>query len=289
DVGRASLKRVTEFNESWREGLRLSEPEEVWLETPDGTKVHVWLLLPPGKPEKKARAKPHSAVLEIHGGPHAQYGWAFFHEFQVLAAAGHAVAYSNPRGSKGYGEAHTAAIHHRWGDKDWQDIETVIEWMKRHPAIDPERMGVMGGSYGGWMTNWVIGRCHEFRGAITDRSIVNWFSAGATADFPLNARAYFGGPGWGSWESNRTLWEQSPLSSFDQVQTPTLIIHSEGDLRCPISEGEQVFHALKARGVECRFVRYPAETSHGMSRNGPPDLRLHRLGEILRWWEQKLG
>jgi dipeptidyl aminopeptidase/acylaminoacyl peptidase len=286
NLSKEKIEPMTAFNDEWTAALKLAEPEEHWLETPDGTQVHTWLMMPPGK---RAKGEALPAVLEIHGGPHAQYGSAFFHEFQVLAAAGYAVVYSNPRGSKGYGEAHTAAIHHRWGDKDWQDIQTVLAWMKADPRLDSSRMGVMGGSYGGWMTNWVIGHTTEFKAAITDRCISNWLSAGATADFPLNARGYFGGPGYGPWEDNRELWEQSPISCFDKVETPTLIIHSEGDLRCPIEQSDQVFYALRSRGVECRYVRYPLSTSHGLSRNGPPDLRLHRLGEILAWWKEKLA
>lgn len=275
---------LTSFNRPLLDELKLSEPEEHWVESTDGTQVHTWVL----KPVDYLAPKRYPAVLEIHGGPHAQYGWTLFHEFQVLAAQGYVVVYSNPRGSKGYGEAHCAAIRGDWGNKDWEDVQAVTRFVQHLPYVHPGQMGVMGGSYGGYMTNWVIGHTKAFRAAITDRCVSNMVSMGGSSDFPFNKDGYFKGICWGDLEQIRELWRQSPLAYFEGVTTPTLIIHSEGDLRCNVEQAEQVFTALQMQGVESRFVRYPPNTFHGMSRNGPPDLRLHRLGEILRWWERHL-
>ncbi|MCL6623111.1 MAG: S9 family peptidase [Fimbriimonadales bacterium] len=272
---------LTDFNGPFLNTRELSEPEEHWVTSEDGTKVHLWVLKPPGL--KRGERVP--AILEIHGGPHAQYGVPFFHEFQLLAGRGYAVFYSNPRGSKGYGEAHCSAIRGDWGNKDWQDIQAVIRFMQKQPYVDSMRMGVMGGSYGGYMTNWVISHTDVFRAAITDRCVSNLLSMAGTSDFPHIRDQYWEGS---PWDRPEKLWNCSPIKYFGKVKTPTLIIHSEGDLRCNIEQAEQVFAALKLRKVPARFVRYPAETSHGMSRSGPPDLRIHRLKEILQWWEKYL-
>ncbi|MBC8063563.1 MAG: S9 family peptidase [Chlorobia bacterium] len=288
-TGKMAAKIKTNFNGPFHEEVKLSEPEEFWLEsTPnkDGSEsqLHGWVI----KPINYLEPKRYPAVLEIHGGPHTQYGWAFFHEFQLLAAQGYVVVYTNPRGSKGYGENFCGAIRQDWGNKDWEDIQTVTRWMQQQPYISPGQMGVMGGSYGGYMTNWVIGHTHEYRAAITDRCVSNMVSMAGSSDFPFNKDGYFKGVAWSTHDKIKDLWEQSPLAYFENVKTPTLVIHSVGDLRCNIEQSEQVFSALQQEGVESRFVRYPVTTSHGMSRNGPPDLRLHRLGEIVKWWEKHL-
>jgi len=288
-TGKMTAKLLTNLNGEFHDEIKLSEPEEFWLDsTPrkDGaeSKLHGWVM----KPVDYLEPRRYPAVLEIHGGPHTQYGWAFFHEFQLLAAQGYVVVYTNPRGSKGYGEVHCAEIRGDWGHKDWEDIQTVTRWMQHQSYIHPGQMGVMGGSYGGYMTNWVIGHTHDFKAAITDRCVSNMVSMAGNSDFPFNKNGYFKGVAWGSHDQIKELWEQSPIAFFEDVKTPTLIIHSVGDLRCNIEQGEQVFTALQQQGIESRFVRYPVSTSHGMSRGGPPDLRLHRLGEIVNWWNRHL-
>ncbi|MBS1717712.1 MAG: S9 family peptidase [Armatimonadetes bacterium] len=284
DVKSGKETTLTHLNKAFHEEVKVSEPQEVWLEAEDGWKVHAWVI----KPTDYLEPKRYPAILEIHGGPHAQYGWTFFHEFQVLAAAGYVVVYTNPRGSKGYGEAHCKAIHGNWGDRDWADIQAATKWMQNQPYIHPGQMGVMGGSYGGYMTNWVVGHCKDFKAAITDRCVSNLVSMAGSSDFPLVSDRYWPGYFFGDIAKIQELWKQSPIAYFDKVDTPMLIIHSEGDLRCNIEQSEQVFMALKAQNVEARFVRYPQTTSHGMSRMGPPDLRLHRLHEILNWWKKHL-
>ncbi len=283
-TGRMVPQVRTNFNGAFHDEVKVAEPEEFWLDSTDGSKLHTWVI----KPIDYLEPRRYASVLEIHGGPHAQYGWVFFHEFQVLAAAGYVVVYTNPRGSKGYGESHCAAIKGDWGNKDWEDMQTVTRWMQHQPYIHPGQMGVMGGSYGGYMTNWIIGHTDEFKAAITDRCVSNMVSMSGNSDFPFNKDTYFKGCPWGDLEDIRELWRMSPISYFKNVKTPTLIIHSEGDLRCNVEQSEEVFVALQMQGIDSRFVRYPQNTSHGMSRGGPPDLRLHRLGEILSWWDRHL-
>jgi acylaminoacyl-peptidase len=278
-TGRMVPKVLTNLNGAFHDEIEVLEPEEFWLDSTDESKLHGWVIKPSGYLEPRR----YPATLNIHGGPHTQYGWAFFHELQLLAAEGYVVVYSNPRGSKGYGEAHCAAIRGDWGTKDWDDMQTLIRWMQHQPYIHPGQMGVMGGSYGGYMTNWIIGHTQDFKCAVTDRCVSNMVSMAGNSDFPFNKDGYFRGVAWGDLEEIRELWRQSPIAYFQNVTTPTLIIHSEGDLRCNIEQSEQVFTALQQQGIESRFVRYPANASHGLSRGGPPDLRLHRLGEYVEW------
>lgn len=277
------VRRLTAFNEPVLRELEIAVPEPHWVTTPDGARVHTWVLLPPGF--KKRGGKKIPAVLEIHGGPHAMYGVGYFHEFQTLAAAGHAVVFSNPRGSKGYGRDHCAAIHGKWGAADWVDIQAVTRFMAEQPWVDAKRLAVMGGSYGGYMTNWAIGHSDAYAAAITDRSVSNLVSMSGSSDFPLIPDVYWEG---NFWDRPEALWAQSPIQYMGKVKTPTLIIHSEGDLRCNIEQGEQVFTLLQYLGVPSRFVRYPSSTSHGMSRSGPADLRIHRLQQILGWYAKYL-
>ena len=225
------VKVLTSFNAPVLKEIEISAPTETWVRSKDGTKVHTWCLKPAGS---KA-GKKYPAVIEVHGGPHAQYGWAFFHEFQLLAAQGYVVFYSNPRGSKGYGEKFCAAIRRDWGNKDWADVSAVKAHVFKQPFVDKKRVGIMGGSYGGFMTNWAIGHTQDFVAGITDRCVFNWLSMAGNSDFPLNRDGYFGGCAWGPISNIKELWRQSPSAYFDKVTTPCLIIHSEGDLRCRCS------------------------------------------------------
>jgi dipeptidyl aminopeptidase/acylaminoacyl peptidase len=283
-VGRRSLRmrRRSDCNGPILSELEISEPQSHWVRSTGGARVQVWSMRPPGL--RRGRRVP--AVLEVHGGPHAQYGLSFFHEFQLLAARGYAVFFSNPRGSKGYGQKHCEAIRGKWGEADWDDIQAVTDFLARLPFVDRKRLGIMGGSYGGYMTNWAVSHTDAFRAAITDRCVSNLVSMFGTTDLPEEPDRYWEG---NAWDRPEELWRQSPLKYFGSVRTPVLIIHSEGDLRCSIEQAEQVFTALKLRRVPVRLVRYPASTSHGLSRNGPPDLRLHRLEQILAWWKKHLG
>lgn len=273
---------LSDVNGALFSGLSLSAPKASWVTSADGTKVHTWVMLPPGASPKRKRA----TVLEIHGGPQTQYGYSFFHEFQLLAANGYAVVYSNPRGSKGYGQAVTAGIHHAWGSKDWEDVHAVTEWMAGQPFCDAARMGVMGGSFGGYMTLWAIGHSKAYKAAIADRCVSNMVAMWGSSDVYIWPDGFFPG---NTWSETEALWDMSPLKYLGNVKTPTLLIHSEGDLRCNVAESEQVHAALTIRGVPVRFVRYPRNTSHGMSRGGPPDMRIHRVNQIVAWWKRWLS
>ena len=280
-AGSVKSRKLSSLNSKLFRELELSAPQEAWVQSADGNDVHVWWI----KPAKSKNGKKLPAILQVHGGPHAMYGVGFFHEFQLLAAQGYAVFFSNPRGSKGYGRDHCSAIRGAWGGADWRDIQAVTEFMKKQPFVDRKRMGIMGGSYGGYMTNWVIGHCCDYKAAITDRCVSNLVSMFGTSDFTDAPDTYWPG---NSWDKPEKMWEMSPLKYLGNCKTPTLIIHSEGDLRCNVEQAEQVFTVLKLNNVKTRFVRYPSSTSHGMSRGGPPDLRLHRLHQILDWWRKNL-
>ena len=213
-------------------------------------------------------------MLYVHGGPHLQYGNALFHELQWLAAQGYVVAYANPRGSKGYGEAHTRAIKGDWGGPALADLEAVTDEAIRRGYADPDRLAIMGGSYGGYMTAWAVGHTDRFACAIADRLVGNLHSMSGTCDFPWSHGTYYRG---NAWDDPSDLWRHSPLAFAGRINTPLLIIHSDGDLRCPVGQAEELFAALRLQKKPVEFVRYPAETSHGLSRSGPPDLRLDRL------------
>lgn len=277
--GALQPRRITGFNDELLSELELAKPRDRWVKAADGTRVHTWVMRPPGaKAEKRT-----PGILQVHGGPHALYGWTFFHEFQVLAAKGWTIVYSNPRGSKGYGRDHCHAIHGTWGGEDWVDIEAVTGFMKKHKGIMTRRIGIMGGSYGGYMSNWAVAHSDDYVAAITDRCVSNMVSMMGSGDFLHDTDSYWNG---NPWDRPEQLWDQSPINHFKGVTTPMLIIHSEGDLRCNIEQSEQIHTALVVQNVPCRFVRYPRATSHGLSRGGPPDMRLHRLGEIVAWWKK---
>jgi dipeptidyl aminopeptidase/acylaminoacyl peptidase len=224
-------------------------------------------------------------VLYIHGGPAAQYGRTFFHEFQVLAANGYVVLYTNPRGSLGREETFATCIAGDQGSVDYQDLMAAVDFAKTLSYIDTDRMAVVGGSYGGFMANWIIGHTKRFRCAIAERSIANRHSSVGCNDFPPMPDGHWEG---NPWDRPEKLWQQSPLRLAANMETPLLLIHSEGDLRCPISQAEQLYSALKKLAREVVFVRYTRETNHGLSRNGPPDLRIDRLNRITKWLDKYL-
>ena len=274
-------KVLTRLNRELLNGIDLGEIEEVWFKGSDGNDLQGWILTPPGFD----REATYPSILEIHGGPITQYGYFFMHEFYVLAARGYVVSFSNPRGGQGYGDAHRRAIGNRWGTVDYDDLMAWTDLVASRSYVDPERMGVTGGSYGGYMTNWIIGRTDRFAAAVTQRSVSNLTSMWGSCDFNWAFQENLGKvPPWVDVEN---YWKQSPISGFANVKTPTLVIHSEGDLRCAIEQGEQVFVALKLLGVETEMIRYPDEP-HGLSRGGRTDRRIDRLERIVGWFDRFL-
>ena len=275
--GRAAERRLTRVNQTVLDQVLLSAPERFTYQGADGWPVEGWVM----RPAEFRDGVRYPAVLQIHGGPHGAYGEAFFHEFQLLAAEGFAVVYTNPRGSQGYGQQFTAATHHDWGGKDYEDIMRGLDdAIARFSFIDPTRLGVAGGSYGGFMTNWVIGHTDRFKAAVTMRSISNNLSQWGTSDLAF-MKGFWEFPG-DPWQAPTWYWEHSPLAYVERITTPLLILHSEQDLRCPIEEAEQLFAALKKLRRETMFVRFPNE-SHDLSRVGQPSHRVERLRWIVTW------
>jgi len=271
----------TGINSTLLDLINVSEPVEIKFKSFDDTLIQGWLL----KPQNFDSNIKYPLILYIHGGPAAQYGNTFFHEFQVLASNGYIVCYTNPRGSLGREEEFATCIQGNWGDLDHKDLMAAADYVSRLPFIDEDRMAVVGGSYGGYMTTWIIGNSQKFRCAISERGISNRHSAVGSNDFPPMPDGYWDGNPWNRPEK---LWQQSPLRFAGTIKTPLLIIHSEGDRRCPISQAEQLFSALKKLDREVVFLRYPLETGHGFSRNGPPDLRVDRLKRIVNWLDKNL-
>jgi len=280
--GAAREQRLTTLNDELLNGIALSRPERFAYEGADGWPVEGWVMRPAGFQEGQR----YPTILQIHGGPHGAYGEAFFHEFQMLAAEGYAIVYTNPRGSQGYGQRFTAATQHDWGGKDYEDIMRGLDAaLARFPFLDPDRLGVAGGSYGGFMTNWVIGHTDRFKAAVTMRSISNHLSQWGTSDLAF-MKGFWEFPG-DPWEAPTWYWDRSPLAYVANIKTPLLILHSEMDLRCPLPEAEQLFAALKKLRREVVFVRFPGE-SHDLSRNGKPAHRLERLRWIVQWFADHL-
>jgi dipeptidyl aminopeptidase/acylaminoacyl peptidase len=273
------LRTLTCLNGELFGARYIAAPEHVAFEGADGWKIEGWLLKPRGfDPSRKW-----PLVLEVHGGPHTAYGHSFFHEFQVLAGRGYAVLYTNPRGSHAYGATFVKACVGDWGGNDYEDLMAGVDHMLATGWVDADRLYVTGGSYGGFMTNWIIGHTDRFRAAATQRSISNNVSAFGTSDI-----------GWHFWEfelGSATPWRdrdrlvtRSPLEYVTNVRTPLLILHAERDLRCPIEQAEQLFTALKVLGKEAVFVRFP-EDNHDLTRSGKPLHRVEHCRRIADWFD----
>jgi len=281
------MRCLTEMNKGLLKDLRLIEPEEFWFTASDGAKVQGWIVKPRGF--KKGVKYP--TVVEIHGGPHSAYGFSLGpaeHEFQVLADHGFAVVYTNPRASTGYGESF-ARISGHWGERDYQDIMEAVDYVVgAYPFVDGERLGVAGGSYGGFMTNWVVGHTDRFRAAVTMRSISNWYSFHGSSDIGWMSLPTME-MGWGKdpWDNLQVIMEKSPITYVKNVKTPLLILQSEEDYRCPMEQAEQLFAALKKLKRTVELVRTPGE-SHELSRSGKPKHRVERLQHIVRWFDTYL-
>jgi dipeptidyl aminopeptidase/acylaminoacyl peptidase len=215
----------------------------------------------------------------------AMYGRSFFFEFQLLAAHGYAVVYANPRGSTGYGRHFSDAVNNDWGGKDWQDLQAGLDAAIARGGLDPDRLGVAGGSYGGYMTNWAISHTDRFKAAVTMRCVSNMAVMFGTSDLGWYLMDEFAGAV--PWKDLDRIMERSPITYVDRIHTPLLILHSDNDLRCPISEGEQMFTALKFLGREVRMMRFEGQT-HDLSRNGHPRSRVIRLGAILDWFRDHI-
>ena len=273
----ASEQKITRFNDGWLSAVTLMPAERLTWTVEDGTEIEGWVVKPVGY--RPGGSYP--MVLKIHGGPHSAYGNTFFPAFHVLSAAGFFVLYANPRGSSGYGHDFRYATRGQWGIVDREDYLAGVEAaLAAYPEIDANRLGVSGGSYGGFMTNWLTATTDRFHAAATSRSISNWESWWGTSDAQrLTEYEFYGTP----WEQRDLYRRLSPISYVENVTAPTLIIHSENDYRTPIGDGEQWFMSLKKLGVPVEMVRYP-RSSHGLSRTGEPWLLVDRLARIRSWF-----
>ena len=272
--------RLTGFNDELCGELQISRPEPLSV-TSDGWEINGAVIKPAGFEEGKS----YPAVLEIHGGPFGAYGLAYYHEMQVLASRGYFVFYCNPRGGDGRG-SEFAELRGKLGTIDYDDIMAFTDKvLESYPMIDRARLGVTGGSYGGYMTNWIIGHTDRFAAAVSCRSISNWLAQNLYTDIGL---------GYGEeivqgdvWNGPEGVWEQSPLKYADRAKTPTIFIHSDRDFRCYMGEGLQMYTALQKFGVDTRFCLFHGE-SHGLSRGGKPRNRVTRLSELAGWMDKYL-
>jgi len=273
------MTTVTDVNGVLLSARFIAAPERVEFTGADGWKIEGWILRPRGfDPGKKW-----PLVLEVHGGPHGAYGHGFFHEFQMLAGRGYAVLYTNPRGSHAYGEKFSTACVGDWGGKDYEDLMAGVDHALTLGWIDPKRLYVTGGSYGGFMTNWIVGHTDRFRAAATQRSISNNISAFGVSDIGWHFWEHEMGDA-SPWKDPAKLVERSPLTYAPKVKTPLLILHAERDLRCPIEQAEQFFTALRLHGVETQFVRFP-EDNHDLTRGGKPRNRVEHAQRIADWFD----
>lgn len=274
-------RRLTTVNDSLTAAIAMIPADTFWFTGTGGLRIQGWLM----KPHGYLPGRKYPLVLSIHGGPHSNYGNILFPEFQMLAGQGYWTLFTNPRGSSGYGHRFTFATRGRWGMEDYQDLMQAVDVVITRGEVDTTRMAVLGGSYGGFMTNWIVGHTKRFAVAQTDRSIFNWYSWYGSSDAQgLTDYEFLGAP----WENDSLYRVLSPMGFAERIATPLLIVHSEDDFRTPITDAEQLFVMLRKRGIPSEFVRYP-RSFHGLSRTGPPWLLVDRLERIRTWFAHWIG
>ena len=279
-------RQVTRVNEELWAELSLSVPEPYKWKNELGDEIDGWIM----RPQDFDPGKKYPAILEIHGGPRGIFGDSMYHEFQILASEGYVIFYTNPRGSGGYTEEYSRSLYGYKGVVDHGDLmDFVDQTLERYDFIDPERLGVTGGSYGGFMTNWIVTQTTRFAAAVTCRSSSNALSGRGESDNQYRPQFFADGSAAFPWdlEGEEAMMRASPIRYVDNVKTPILIIHSENDMRSPIGNANQFFIALKELGVETEFVRFPGE-GHELSRSGKPKHREERLQHIARWFNKYL-
>ena len=281
EKGSSQPKQLTHVNDELFSKLNLTEPEEIWHNSFDGKKIQAWVQKPPDfDPNKK-----YPLILNIHGGPHAAYGFVFDHEFQWMAAKGYVVLYPNPRGSTSYGQEFGNIIQHNYPGDDYKDLMAGVDELIKRGYIDEKKMGVTGGSGGGLLTNWTITQTTRFAAAVSQRDISDWADWWYTADFTLFQPSWFKAAPFEDPEDYR---RRSPITYINKVQTPLMLILGEADWRTPTgSGGEAMFRALKYRHIPTVMVRFPNE-SHELSRSGQPWHRIERLQHIVGWFDKWL-
>lgn len=281
DRSGAQPKQLTHINEKLFSQLNLTEPEEIWYTSFDGKKIEGWIQKPPDfDPAKK-----YPLILDIHGGPHAAYGYVFDHEFQWMAAKGYVVLYPNPRGSTSYGQQFGNIIQYHYPGDDFKDLMIGVDEVLKRGYVDAKRLGVTGGSGGGLLTNWVVGHTDRFAAAVSQRDIASWADWWYSADFTLYQASWFKAP---PFEDPQDYVQRSPITYIQNVHTPLMLILGEADYRTPPGAGgEEMFRALKYLKRPVIMVRFPGE-SHELSRSGQPWHRVERLEHIVGWFDKYL-
>ncbi len=276
-----SQRQITNLNGTLFSELNLTEPEEIWYTSFDGKRIQAWIQKPPDFDATKK----YPLILNIHGGPHAAYGWVFDHEFQWMAAKGYVVLYPNPRGSTSYGQEFGNIIQYKYPGDDYKDLMMGVDEMLKRGYIDANKLGVTGGSGGGLLTDWTVGHTHRFHAAVSQRDIADWVSWWYTADFTLFQPNWFKAPPFDDFQD---YVNRSPITYIKQVDTPMMFILGDVDWRTPPeSGGEQMFRALKYLHKPTVMVRFPGE-SHELSRSGQPWHRVERLDHIVGWFDKWL-
>ena len=281
DAPGAPPRQLTHINDKLFSHLNLTEPEEFWYTSFDGKRIQAWIQKPPDfDPHKK-----YPLILNIHGGPHAAYGWVFEHEFQWMAAKGYVVLYPNPRGSTSYGQDFGNIIQYRYPGDDYKDLMAGVDEVIRRGYIDPKKLGVTGGSGGGLLTDWVVGHTTRFAAAVSQRDIASWAAWWYAADFTLFQPSWFKAP---PFEDPQDYVDRSPITYIKNVHTPLMLIVGDADFRTPPAAGaEEMFRALKFLRRPVIMVRFPGE-SHELSRSGQPWHRVERLEHIVGWFDKYL-
>jgi dipeptidyl aminopeptidase/acylaminoacyl peptidase len=273
--------QMTHVNQEFLDSVIVQETHEMRWTSPSGTEIQGWYLLPVDYEE----GKQYPLAFNIHGGPHVMWGpsmKSMWHEWQFNAARGYVVFYANPRGADGYGEDFQMSLHGAWGDVAYEDLMTGIDFLLEKGFVDPDRMAVTGGSYGGYMTTWIISHTDRFVAAAALRGVYNLLGFPGTTDIPSFIATEFGVE---PWEDPMFLWKHSPLAYAHQIKTPLLLIHSENDYRVPIAEGEQMFAFVRRTGGTVKLIRYPRE-GHELSRSGEPEHRVSSLIHIIAWFDR---
>lgn len=279
---KGQYRQITHLNEDVLKETYIGELHYAGFTDSDGVDIDGWVILP----KDYDPAKKYPAILDMHGGPKVAFGDTLFHEMQVFVNAGYFVLLCNPRGADGRGNEF-ADLREKYGTIDYQDfMEFTDHVLRLYPAIDEKRVGVTGGSYGGWMTNWIIGHTDRFAAAVSQRSFSNWLSDFGCSEIGYSFDVSENG-GKTPWMAPKELWERSPVAYADRVKTPTLFIHSLKDYNCPLSESMQMFAALKYYGVPSKAFLFEGE-NHELSRSGKPVHRVRRIKEILSWFDRYL-
>jgi dipeptidyl aminopeptidase/acylaminoacyl peptidase len=278
DVGAVDVRRLTHINEELFSKINLTEPVAIWYKSFDGKRIQAFVQRPPDFQE----GKKYPMIINIHGGPHSAYGYTFDHEIQWMAAKGYVVLYPNPRGSTTYGQDFGNIIQYAYPGDDFKDLMAGVDELIARGWVDPDRLGVTGGSGGGLLTNWVIGHTQRFKAAVSQRDIADWTDFWYTADFTLFTPNWFRGA---PWEQEADFKARSPITYIRDINTPLMLILGEADYRTPPgSGGEQMFRALKYKKIPTVMVRFPGE-SHELSRSGAPKHRVERLQHIVSWFD----